>query len=849
MNRFDDLLPEESVPEHEELITLLEHAYSVPISLSSTEEDKVIERVRERLLQVGLDDSPQKEDVLEYQTGTFDSNPHITIFPTRKPQRNQRRLRLIALLAAALVITALLITPLLLMRLSLYSRTGATKGYPTLTLSVNAAPPGSKVEITLSHFSPSTRVVLTHDIQEPIAINGSSSISTDAMGNATFSLVVDTTWGPGFHSILAEDAGSSSTASANLQITGEGTTHPAHLLIDTSTMNMGIDFIGTNTIRSLTLANSGGGSISWSASSDVPWLLFAPSQGIFSQLEKISVAAQRLGLKPGDYHGSLTISSNVSPAQHIEVNMTVQSLPPNAGPVLAITPALLSFTATNSQQNVNPQTLSINNPGSQPLNWSLEPVQDLTCPWLSANPVSESIPPGGNMTLTVGVNSQCLLPGVYMGTLTFIANGAIDSSQEANISLVVQPYCGLVTSTGFLTFNVVAGQNTQANQSLSLNETPGCAGTPLSWRVSSTAPWLSITPASGEVQANVSSVVTASVNVRGLPPSQKPYYADLSFVFGQSTLTVLAKVTVQAAPPTAPIMSASPLGLNFSNIQGQPDPTGQVVTITNNGQSSLSWHVTATPTLSSVWLAASPSGGTLPPGQSGQVTVKVNTTPLTPGNYVGEITLNGMDAKGNPAPGSPQTVIVNLVMQSPCSLSLPSSSALSFSAAQGASANPATQAVLFTGTGSCVWPLTWNTAVAPAASWLTQTGSSGSISGTGQSGNDMVGVDITGLVAGTYSTTVTITSSDASGVAMQGSTQTFTVTLTILAPCVLSNISPNSLTFTVPQGTTPSSTQMVSLSETGTCNSPLPGLRLPRVKSHGSFFLRLLGLLVEVVVC
>ena len=563
MNKFDDLLPEEKVPEHEELITLLEHAYSVPISLSSTEEEKVIERVRERLLQIGLEDSPQKEDVLEYQTGTFDSNPHITIFPTRKPQRNQRRLRFIALLAAALVITALLITPLLLMRLSLYSRTGGTKGYPTLTLSVNAAPPGSKVEITLSHFSPSTRVVLTHDIQEPIAINGSSSISTDAMGNATFSLVVDTTWGPGFHSILAEDAGSSSTASANLQITGEGTTHPAHLLIDTSTMDMGTDFIGTNTIRSLTLANSGGGSISWSASSDVPWLLFAPSQGIFSQQEKISVAAQRLGLKPGDYHGSLTISSNVSPAQHIEVNMTVQSLPPNAGPVLAITPALLSFTATNSQQNVNPQTLSISNPGSQPLNWSLEPVQDLTCPWLSANPVSESIPPGGNMTLTVGVNSQCLLPGVYMGTLTFIANGAIDSSQEANISLVVQPYCGLVTSTGFLTFNVVAGQNTQANQSLSLNETPGCAGTPLSWRVSSTAPWLSITPASGEVQANVSSVVTASVNVRGLPPSQKPYYADLSFVFGQSTLTVLAKVTVQAAPPTAPIMSASPLEPEF----------------------------------------------------------------------------------------------------------------------------------------------------------------------------------------------------------------------------------------------------------------------------------------------
>ena len=172
-----------------------------------------------------------------------------------------------------------------------------------------------------------------------------------------------------------------------------------------------------------------------------------------------------------------------------------------------------------------------------------------------------------------------------------------------------------------------------------------------------TASWLSVTPGSGQLKGTTSSVVTASVNAAGLAPSKNPYYADLSFVFGQSSLTVMAQLTVQAAPPTAPIMSASPLSLNFSNIQGQPDPTGQVVTITNNGHSPLSWHVTATPLLPSfVWLSASPSGGTIAPGQSGQVTVKVNTAQLTPGNYVGQITLNGMDAKGNPAPGSPQTI-------------------------------------------------------------------------------------------------------------------------------------------------------------------------------------------------
>ena len=64
----------------------------------------------------------------------------------------------------------------------------------------------------------------------------------------TFPLVIDPTWGPGFHLIVAEDVKSRSTASANLQIINEGPTPPAHLLVDTTPLSMGADFVGTNTI-------------------------------------------------------------------------------------------------------------------------------------------------------------------------------------------------------------------------------------------------------------------------------------------------------------------------------------------------------------------------------------------------------------------------------------------------------------------------------------------------------------------------------------------------------------------------------------------------------------------------
>src|SRR5437773_4414749 len=249
MNRFDDLLPEERIPEHEELITLLKHAYRVPVSLSSTKEEQVIERVRERLLQMGLEDSPQ-EDIPASQIGVLDSNPHITVLPSRKPQRNRPRFRLVTLLAAALVLAAILISPLLLLR---HSSTGGAGGFPTLTLSSNPAKVGERVLFTLKHVTPSTRVVLTHDSQ-PIQVNGNSSIIADSQGNARFSLIIDKNWVSGSNIIVAEDVATRNTVSADLQIIGQGSTPlPPHLLIATRSIHMRADVVGSNTLRTFNL--------------------------------------------------------------------------------------------------------------------------------------------------------------------------------------------------------------------------------------------------------------------------------------------------------------------------------------------------------------------------------------------------------------------------------------------------------------------------------------------------------------------------------------------------------------------------------------------------------------------
>ena len=129
---------------------------------------------------------------------------------------------------------------------------------------------------------------------------------------------------------------------------------------------------------------------------------------------------------------------------------------------------------------------------------------------------------------------------------------------------------------------------------------------------------------------------------------------------------------------------------------------------------------------------------------------------------------------------------------------------------------------MFTAWGGCEWPLSWKVSVAPTANWLMLTPPNNSIGGNGQSGSLGVTANITSLGAGTYSTTVTIAASDASGVPVQESLQHFTVTLTVLLPpCQLSTPSPATLAYSLVQGQATSTPNMVVLSESGTCARPV----------------------------
>ena len=54
MKPFDDILPEEQEPQHEELIAFLQRAYRRPLMVPPAEQAQIITRVRARLFEVEI---------------------------------------------------------------------------------------------------------------------------------------------------------------------------------------------------------------------------------------------------------------------------------------------------------------------------------------------------------------------------------------------------------------------------------------------------------------------------------------------------------------------------------------------------------------------------------------------------------------------------------------------------------------------------------------------------------------------------------------------------------------------------------------------------------------------------
>ena len=419
-----------------------------------------------------------------------------------------------------------------------------------------------------------------------------------------------------------------------------------------------------------------------------------------------------------------------------EIPGLAQLIAPPSAPILSVNPAIgtsptsLYFTALHGGGNPTAQTLTISNAGGGSLSWN---ASDSTT-WLSLSPASGT----GTGTVTVSVTTGTLTAGSYSGTVMLSATGASSIIVPITFTVTTVPVTPAIgASPASFSFTARAGVNPAA-QTLTISNTGG--GT-LTWLASDNAAWLTLSTASGTGNGPVTLTVTTSTLTAGS-------YSGLITLTatGATTVTVPLTLTVTAAP-VPPAIGASPTSLSFTAHQGGGNPLAQTLNISNTGGGSLNWSASPNTT----WQAVSPTSG----AGNGTVTVSVTTGILTAGSYAGNITLSATGASSMTVPVTFTVTALPTVNLSPTSLT--------YTATQGGT-NPANQTVALTSAGGVV-----NWTVSDSASWLSVSPASGSSSST-----LTAAVNTTGLVAGTYNGTITVS-------ATGSSSKTVAVTLTVSA--------------------------------------------------------------------
>ena len=183
--------------------------------------------------------------------------------------------------------------------------------------------------------------------------------------------------------------------------------------------------------QTLSITNTGGGTLSWSASESASWLSLSPASGTTTtETDTISVSVNTAGLTTNTYTGiiTLTASGSTNPTQQVSVTLTVTPPPSTIGQ----TPTFLTFIGLEGGAQPTVQGLNITNTGKGTLSWSVSE----SASWLSLSPASGTTTTETD-AITVSVNTTGLLTNTYTAPITITAGGAANTPQQVLVTLAI----------------------------------------------------------------------------------------------------------------------------------------------------------------------------------------------------------------------------------------------------------------------------------------------------------------------------------------------------------------------------------------------------------------------------
>lgn len=209
--------------------------------------------------------------------------------------------------------------------------------------------------------------------------------------------------------------------------------------------------------KSIGITNSGSGAVTWTISESIPWLTADTAAGSTStETDRVYFTADRTGLTPGTYNGTVTVSSNGG-TKSVPVAMQVPGTP-----TIDVSPLTLNL--INNQEVAQ---FSITNNGDGPLNWGLrledadDPGTEIATPaYLTIAPTGAATPAGATSMVDVEIDRGQLDPGVYKFLIIVESNAgnatvALNISAGASAEIGVEPsVLDFGTTLNQLTFDV-----------------------------------------------------------------------------------------------------------------------------------------------------------------------------------------------------------------------------------------------------------------------------------------------------------------------------------------------------------------------------------------------------------
>jgi hypothetical protein len=429
------------------------------------------------------------------------------------------------------------------------------------------------------------------------------------------------------------------------------------------------------------------------------WLKIAPSSGVFTTPEAITVSVSASTLPAGIYTGEIVFSEYPSNTMSITVPVTL-TVAPAANAYFDNLPGELSFFLKPGGKPPT-QPVQIRNAGTRTLKWAGSASTADGGNWLTLSAASGIAPTTVNVGITpANLPGGGLVAGTFCGQVVFLTTG-----DSATI-----PVCATVGANVFnqmnpLSFNMPFGGANPLPQVLSMTSTGNNFNFyNASVSTSKGGSWLQLSSTSGVF--TTPEAFTVSVNASALPVGT--YTGEIIFSeYPSNTMAITIPVTLTITS-CGPFVDTLPGLMSYSFTPSSTNPPSQSVRISSAGSGALPWKLVTTTSDGGAWLSASSKSGTGP----STVTVKVVNSALpgsglVAGNFNGQLLFQS--SGGNVT--IPVTVVVgpNVFTQL---------TPLSFNMTLGG-ANPAPQNLSVASTGTAFNFYTVAVATGKGGNWLT----------------------------------------------------------------------------------------------------------------------------------